>query len=74
MIPAAALLVLSAAVPASLSYADPPAPAPARPARMIRLHRIDPRTVRADFERADFIVEGQSGLMRNAADDHNQLD
>lgn len=35
-----------------------------------RLHRIDPRTVRADFEQAGFVFEGASDLLRNPADDH----
>lgn len=34
------------------------------------LHRIDPAVVRADFERAGFVLEGQSALLRNSADDH----
>jgi predicted methyltransferase len=33
------------------------------------LHRIDPAVVRADFERAGFIVEGTSDMLRNPADD-----
>ena len=34
-----------------------------------KLHRIDPAVVRADFERAGFVLEGESALLRNAADD-----
>jgi predicted methyltransferase len=34
-----------------------------------RLHRIDPAVVRADFERAGFVLEAQSDLLRNPADD-----
>ena len=38
-----------------------------------RLHRIDPATVKADFERAGFVLEAQSDLLRNPADDHSKL-
>ena len=34
-----------------------------------KLHRIDPAIVRADFERAGFVLEGESQLLRNPADD-----
>ena len=34
-----------------------------------KLHRIDPAVVRADFERAGFVLEGESQLLRNPADD-----
>jgi predicted methyltransferase len=37
-----------------------------------KLHRIDPATVRADFERAGFKLEAQSDLLANAADDHSK--
>ena len=37
------------------------------------LHRIDPATVRADFERAGFVLDGQSDLLRNPQDDHSKL-
>jgi len=37
------------------------------------LHRIDPAVVRADFERAGFVLDGQSDLLRNPADDHSKL-
>ncbi len=37
-----------------------------------KLHRIDPATVRADFERAGFVLEAQSDLLRVAADDHSK--
>ncbi len=36
-------------------------------------HRIDPATVRADFERAGFVLDGESLLLRNQADDHSLL-
>jgi predicted methyltransferase len=35
-----------------------------------KLHRIDPATARADFERAGFRLEAQSPLLANPADDH----
>ena len=35
-----------------------------------QLHRIDPAVVRADFERAGFILDGESPLLRNPTDDH----
>lgn len=38
-----------------------------------KLHRIDPATVRADFERAGFVLEAQSELLANPADDHSKL-
>ena len=34
-----------------------------------KLHRIDPAVVRADFERAGFVLEAESQLLRNPADD-----
>lgn len=34
-----------------------------------KLHRIDPALVRADFERAGFVLEAESPLLRNPADD-----
>lgn len=37
-----------------------------------RLHRIDPDVVRADFERAGFVLEARSDLLRNPADDHSK--
>lgn len=38
-----------------------------------KLHRIDPAVVRADFEKAGFVLEGSSDLLRNADDDHSKL-
>lgn len=35
------------------------------------LHRIDPAVVRADFERAGFLFEAESQLLRNPADDRS---
>lgn len=37
------------------------------------LHRIDPAVVRADFERAGFVFDGESDLLRNPADDRAKL-
>lgn len=34
------------------------------------LHRIDPNTIKADFESAGFVLVGSSDLLRNKADDH----
>ncbi len=36
------------------------------------LHRIDPATVRADFERAGFTFDGELTLLRNPQDDHSR--
>jgi predicted methyltransferase len=47
---------------------------PAGDARAIvdQLHRIDPSTVKADFARAGFVLEDQTGVLRIAADDHSK--
>ena len=37
------------------------------------LHRIDPATIRADFERAGFVFDGESNILRNPQDDHTKL-
>ncbi|HEX9945949.1 MAG TPA: methyltransferase domain-containing protein [Allosphingosinicella sp.] len=37
-----------------------------------KLHRIDPAVVRADFERAGFVLEARSDLLRVPADDHSK--
>jgi len=34
-------------------------------------HRIDPATIRADFERAGFVFDGESQLLRNPEDDRS---
>jgi predicted methyltransferase len=34
------------------------------------LHRIDPETVRRDFQQAGFVLEAESSLLRNTTDDH----
>jgi len=38
-----------------------------------KLHRIDPAVVRADFERAGFVLEAESDLLANPEDDHSKL-
>jgi len=35
-----------------------------------KYHRIDPAVVKADFLRAGFVLEGESDMLRNPADDH----
>jgi predicted methyltransferase len=35
-------------------------------------HRIDPATVKADFERAGFVLEAESNVLRNPSDDHSK--
>jgi predicted methyltransferase len=37
-----------------------------------KLHRIDPETVKADFQRAGFVLDGESNLLRVASDDHTK--
>lgn len=37
-----------------------------------KLHRIDPATVRADFEAAGFVLEAESALLRNPGDDRKR--
>ena len=34
-------------------------------------HRIDPAVIRADFERAGFVFDGESDLLRNPQDDRS---
>jgi predicted methyltransferase len=36
-----------------------------------KYHRIDPNVVKADFKRAGFLLQGESNLLRNPADDHS---
>ncbi|PEQ10822.1 methyltransferase [Novosphingobium sp. PC22D] len=38
-----------------------------------KLHRIDPATVKRDFERAGFVLEDASELLANPEDDHTKL-
>jgi predicted methyltransferase len=38
-----------------------------------KLHRIDPAVLRADFERAGFVLEAESNLLRNPGDDHGKM-
>ncbi|HEY0625907.1 MAG TPA: methyltransferase [Allosphingosinicella sp.] len=37
-----------------------------------KLHRIDPATIKADFERAGFVLEAESDLLRMSGDDHSK--
>ena len=37
-----------------------------------KLHRIDPAVVRADFERAGFVLEAQSDMLKVREDDHSK--
>lgn len=36
-----------------------------------KLHRIDPAVVKTDFQRAGFVLEAESDLLKNPADDHS---
>ena len=38
-----------------------------------KYHRIDPNVVKADFERAGFVLVKSGDMLRNPADDHNVL-
>ena len=38
-----------------------------------KLHRIDPAVIKADFARNGFVLDGESDLLRNPADDHSKL-
>ena len=38
-----------------------------------KLHRIDPNTVKTDFKKAGFVLEAESNILRNPADDHSLL-
>ena len=38
-----------------------------------KLHRIDAAVIRADFAKAGFVLDGESNLLRNPADDHSKL-
>jgi len=48
---------------------------PAGDTRMVvdKLHRIDPATIKADFKTAGFVLEAESPLLANPADDHSKL-
>ena len=37
----------------------------------MKLHRIDPAIVKSDFERAGFVLESESAVLRNPNDDHS---
>lgn len=38
-----------------------------------QLHRIDPAVIKADFQAAGFVLDGESDLLRMPADDHSLL-
>jgi predicted methyltransferase len=38
-----------------------------------KLHRIDPATIKADFARAGFVLDGESDVLRVPADDRSKL-
>ncbi|MGL4543557.1 MAG: class I SAM-dependent methyltransferase [Polymorphobacter sp.] len=38
-----------------------------------KTHRIDPAVIKADFAKAGFVLEAESTLLANPADDHNKL-
>ena len=38
-----------------------------------KLHRIDPAVVKADFAKAGFVLDGESGVLAHPADDHTKL-
>ena len=38
-----------------------------------QLHRIDPAVIRSDFERAGFVLDGESDLLRNPEDDVSKM-
>ena len=44
------------------------------PAKVVdSLHRIDPALVKRDFEKAGFVLDGESSLLANPDDDHSKL-
>jgi predicted methyltransferase len=44
------------------------------PAKVVdSLHRIDPALVKRDFEKAGFVLDGESRLLANTEDDHSKL-
>lgn len=38
-----------------------------------KFHRIDPETIKADFLRAGFVLDGESDMLRNPQDNHDTL-
>jgi predicted methyltransferase len=42
-------------------------------ATVAKLHRIDPEVVKADFQRAGFVLVGVRNFLRNPADDHSLI-
>ena len=44
------------------------------PAKVVdSVHRIDPALVKRDFEKAGFVLDGESGLLAHPDDDHSKL-
>jgi predicted methyltransferase len=58
---------------ATIAVIDHVGPAGDTRAIVEKLHRIDPATIKADFKRAGFVLDGESNLLRNPADDHSRL-
>jgi predicted methyltransferase len=58
---------------ATIAVIDHVGPAGDTRAIVEKLHRIDPATIKADFKRAGFVLDGESNLLRNPADDHSKL-
>jgi predicted methyltransferase len=73
--PAAFLRTLYAAMKPGgiVGVVDHAGPAGDTRAIVDQLHRIDPATVQADFRAAGFVLEAQSPLLANPADDHSKL-
>ena len=42
-------------------------------AEVEKTHRMDPAVIKADFAKAGFVLEGESALLANPADDHSVL-
>jgi len=58
---------------AAIAVIDHVGPAGDTRAIVEKLHRIDPAVIKADFKRAGFVLEAESNLLRNPADDHSKL-
>jgi len=56
----------------TVAVVDHAGPAGDTRALVEKYHRIDPATVKADFERAGFVLEAESNVLRNPADDHSK--
>jgi len=58
---------------ATIAVIDHVGPAGDTRAIVEKLHRIDPAVIKAEFKRAGFVLEAESNLLRNPADDHTKL-